>query len=127
MLHVKHWHVLVNRDLKPFRRRGRQQRVELRDVQIVAGSDAFETEMIFEIIRRDPVRDVQRKIADAPRVREKSQMIMIADEIAVGVAGADLLENPVVARLEDARRATKIPGEDGELRMEDGAEQPSAV
>ena len=96
------------------RRRGLQQRVELRDVQIVAGGDAFQAEMIFEIVRRDAVRHVQRKIPDAPRVREKFQVIVVADEIAVGVARADLLENPVVARFENARRGD----EDGRLRVE---------
>ena len=35
MLHVKHRHVLVDRDLEPFRRRGLQQRLELRKIQIV--------------------------------------------------------------------------------------------
>ena len=98
VLHVKHRHVLVDRDLEPFRRRGLQQRVELREVQIVAGRDAFEAEMIFEIIRREAVRHVQRKIADAPRVRKKFQVVVIADEIAVGVARADLFQNPFLAR-----------------------------
>ena len=36
VLHVKHRHVLVNGDLEPLRRRGLQQRFELREVQIVA-------------------------------------------------------------------------------------------
>ena len=91
MLHVKHRHVLMNGDLEPFRRRGGQQRVELHDIQIVAGGDAFEAEMIFKIVRCDAIRDVQRKIADATCVREEFQMVVVADEIAVGIAGTNLI------------------------------------
>ena len=110
MLHVKHRHVLVDRHLEPVRRRGLQQRVELRDVQVVAGRDAFEAEMIFEIVRREAVRHVQREIPDPPRVREKFQVVVVADEITVGVARADLVENPLVTRLEDARRRDEDAG-----------------
>src|ERR1035437_5156796 len=66
--------------------------------------------MIFEIVRREAVCHVQRKIADAPRVREKIKVVVVADEITVGVAGANLLENPFIARLEDARRGDKNTG-----------------
>ena len=110
VLHVKHRHVLVNRDLKPFRRRGGQQRIELHDIQIVACGETFEAEMIFEIARRDAVRHVQRKIADATCVRKKFQVVVVADEIAVGVAGTDLVQNPFLTHLGNARRGDKNRG-----------------
>ena len=37
-------------------------------------------------------------IADAPVVGEKLQVIVIADQIAVGVAGAHLFQRPFLAR-----------------------------
>ena len=60
--------------------------------------------MVFEIIRRQPVGHVQRKIPDAAAVGEKFQVIVIADQIAVGVAGAHLVQNPFLAHFENARR-----------------------
>ena len=105
MLHVKHRHVLVDGDLEPFRRRGRQQRLELLEIQIVARRHAFQAEPVFEIIRRQPVGHVQRIIADAPVIGEKLQVIVIADQVAVGVAGAHLLQRPFLAGLENARRS----------------------
>ena len=104
MLHVKHGHVLVDRDLEPLRRRGLQQRLELREVQIVGGRDALQAELVHEIVRRQPVGDVERVIADAPVAGEEGQVVVVADQVAVGLAGAHLLENPLLARLEDARR-----------------------
>ena len=50
------------------------------------------------------VRDVQRKVADPAILRKELQMIVIADEIAVGFAREHLLENPFFAGFEDARR-----------------------
>ena len=114
VLHVKHRHVLVNGDLEPFRRRGRQQRLELLKVQVVTRGDPLQAELVFEIVRRQPVGDVERIIADAPVVREKVQVIVIADQVAVRVAGAHLFQRPFLARLEDARRSD----ENARLRVE---------
>ena len=107
MLHVKHGDMLVDRDLEPLRRRGLQERFELREVQIVRGRDALQAELVLEIIRRQPVGDVERVIANAPLVREEGQMVVVADEVAVRLAGADLLERPLLAHLEDPRRSDK--------------------
>ena len=56
-----------------------------------------------EIFRRQRVGDVEGEIADTPAISEKFQVIIIADEVAVGVAGPDLFENPLLAGFEDAR------------------------
>ena len=104
MLHVKHRHVLVDGHLEPFRWRGLQQRFELLKIQVVARGDAFQAKLVFEKIRRQPVGHVQRIIADAPVAGEEFEVVVIADQIAVGVAGAHLLQRPFLARFEDARR-----------------------
>ena len=104
MLHVKHWHVLVDRHLKPVRRRARQQRFELRHIQIVAGRHALEAELVLEIIRREVVRHVERIIPDAPRVRKKFQVVVVAHEVTIGMARAHEVQNPFLAGFENTRR-----------------------
>ena len=52
----------------------------------------------------EPVGDVERVIADAPVAGEEAQVVVVADQVAVGLAGADLLERPFLAQLEDAGR-----------------------
>ena len=47
VLHVKHRHVLVNRDLEPLRRRGSQQRFQLREVQVVGRRHALQPEPVL--------------------------------------------------------------------------------
>ena len=88
VLHVKHRHVLVDGDLEPFRRGGRQQGFELLKIQIVARRHPLQAELVLKMVRRQMVGDVQRKITDAPVVGEELQVIVIADQVAVGVAGA---------------------------------------
>ena len=80
------------------------------EVQIVGGRHALQAELVLEIIRRQPVGDVEREIADAPVVREELQVIVVADQVAVGLAGADLFERPFLAHLEDARRSDEDCG-----------------
>ena len=58
-----------------------------------------------EIFRRQRVGDVEGEIADTPAISEKFQVIIIADEVAVGIAGADLFENPLLAGFENPRRS----------------------
>ena len=110
VLHVKHGHVLVDSDLEPFGRGGLQQGIELQDVEIVAGGEAFEVGLILEIFGGEAVGDVQGEIADAAGAGEKLQVIVIADEIAIGIGGADLVENPLFAHFEDARRGDEDAG-----------------
>ena len=58
-----------------------------------------------EIFRREPVGHVEREIAHQPALAgEKAEVVVIADEVAVGLGGTHLLENPILAGLENARR-----------------------
>ena len=61
--------------------------------------------MVFEIIRRQPVGDVQREIPYAAVVRKEFQMIIVADQIAIRIAGAHLVQRPFLAHFENARRS----------------------
>src|ERR1051325_4690227 len=105
MLHVKHRHVLMNRNLEPLRRSGLKQRYELLEIQIVTRGHALQSEFVFEVIRGDTVCDVQRKISDLPVIRKEFQMIVIADEITIGIAGADLFQRPFLAHFENTWRS----------------------
>ncbi len=104
MLHVKHRHVLMNRDLEPRRRRGAQQGLKLDGVQIVRGGQTLEAVAIFEMIGGQGVGDVEGEIANAPAIGEIFQVIVIAGQVAVGFAGSGLLERPFLAGFENARR-----------------------
>ena len=66
--------------------------------------------MVLEVIRREGVGHVEREVADAPRVGEVIQVVVIADQVSVGVARANLVQNPLLARLEYARRGDKNSG-----------------
>ena len=104
MLHVKHRHVLMNRDLEPFRRRALQQRFELREIQIVGSRDAFQAEFVFEIIGGECDSRHSARNRRRGGIREKVQMIVIANQIAIRIARAHLFQNPFLARFENARR-----------------------
>ena len=91
MLHVKHRHVLVNGHFKPLGRRRLQERLKLHGIQIIRSSDSLQAEAVDEIIGRERVSDVQRKISNTPRAGEILQVIVVANQVAVGFAGADLL------------------------------------
>ena len=49
-----------------------QQRLKLEDVQIVGGGQPFQAGVVLEIIRRQRVGHIQRKIAHAAAAGEKS-------------------------------------------------------
>src|ERR1035437_36078 len=110
MLHVKHGHMLVNGDLEPLRRRSLQKRLKLCEVQIVGGREALPAELVLEIISRKPVGDVERIVANAAVVREEAQMVVVADEVPIRLAGSDLLERPLLAHLEYPRRRDEAFG-----------------
>ncbi|OQB92401.1 MAG: hypothetical protein BWX86_01839 [Verrucomicrobia bacterium ADurb.Bin122] len=105
MLHVKERHALVQRDLEPRGRRGAEERLELRDVEIVAGGDALEPVAVQEMIGGERVGDVEREVAAAAGVGKGAQVVVVAHEVAVGAGGAHELENPFLAGFEDARRS----------------------
>src|ERR1017187_1168856 len=83
MFHVKHGDMLMNSDLEPLRWRGLQERLELGEFQIVGGRDALQTDPRLEIVRRKPVGNVERVIANAPVIRKEVQMVVVADEVAI--------------------------------------------
>ena len=104
VLHVEHRHVLMDRDLEPLRRRRLQERLELRVVQIVRRRHAFQAELLLEILRRQPIGDIERVIADAPVVGEEAQVVVIADQVTVCFTGTHLFKRPFLARLKDSWR-----------------------
>ena len=104
VLHVKQRHVLVHRDLEPGGRRGLQQRLELHDIQVIRGRDPFQPAMPEEVGGAEPIGDIERVIAAQAVAAEERKMVVIAHEVAVGVAGQHLPQDPILARLEDARR-----------------------
>ena len=53
------------------------------------------------------VGNIQGEVADTMFLREEFEMIVVADQIAVGLAGADLLEGPFLVHFEDAGRGDK--------------------
>lgn len=103
MLHVKHGHVLVERDFEPTGRSGANEVLELIGVEIVTGGNVLQTEFSDEVLRGQRVGDVEREIADAPEIGEGVQMFVVSNENAVWVAGAHLVENPFLPGFEDPR------------------------
>ena len=105
MLHVEHRNVLVNSDLEPFRGRGLHERFELSEVQVIGGGEALQAELVLEVIGTEAIRDIEREIADAPVVCKKPQMIVVANQVTVGLAGTDLFERLFLAHLENPWRS----------------------
>ena len=104
VLHVKHGHVLVNREVEPRAGCGLEERLELGDVEIVAGGDALEA-VALEVVRGgEGIGDVEGEVTSFAVGGEVGEMVVVADQVAVGVAGADLFENPFFAGLGDAGR-----------------------
>ena len=99
VLHMKHRHVLMQRDFKPLRRRGGEQVDDLFDVQIVADRHALQP-VIFEKLGGQRVRDIQGKVADFPQSGEFLEMLdraEIADQHAVRRGVFDEPEEPDLA------------------------------
>ena len=91
----------MNSDLEPFRGRGLHERFELSEVQVIGGGEALQAELVLEVIGTEAIRDIEREIADAPVVCKKPQMIVVANQVTVGLAGTDLFERPFLAHLEN--------------------------
>ena len=103
MLHMKHRHVLMDRDLEPGRGSGAQQSFELGDVEIVGGGHAFQPVPLQEITGGQRIGDIERIVAPHAPAAEKRQMVVVADQIPIGAGRQHLLEHPFLARFEDAR------------------------
>ena len=102
--------MLVQRDVEPRAGRAQQQRLKLADVQVVGGSHALETVVVDEIVRRERVGDVERKIAAEAPADEGFQVVVVPDEVAVGRAREHLLDDPLLPRLEHPRRGDPDAG-----------------
>src|SRR4051812_28478407 len=100
----------MDSDLEPFWRSALQQRFKLRGVQVVGGGEAFQAEFIFEVFGAEAVGDVEGEIANTPVGGEKGEMLVVANEVTVGLTRADLLEGPFFASFEDARRSDENCG-----------------
>src|SRR5688500_10447136 len=77
VLHVKHRHVLVDRDVEPCRWRGLQQRLELGKIEIIARRHPLEPVTPDEIVRRPWIGDIQRKVPALSLARKERQVIVI--------------------------------------------------
>src|SRR5690606_25676301 len=78
------------------------ERLELPDVEIVARGYAFQAVARDEIFRRPGIRHIQREIAPLPLAPEEGEVIVVAHQVSVGVGRANLLQDPLLARFEDA-------------------------
>ena len=78
----------------------------MRGVQVVGSRQAFQPAAFHEIFAPSSgLATLSEKSPTSPRSPgEEAQVIVVAHEVAVGVRRAHLLENPVLARFEDARR-----------------------
>src|SRR5215204_4771413 len=74
VLHVKHRHVLMNRQFEPFGWSHLEKIQHLPGIQIVAKSHTFEL-LLDEVLRRQRIRDVQRKIADPLKVATLAEIM----------------------------------------------------
>ena len=104
VLHVKHGHVLVDGDVEPRAGRGLEEGLELGDVEIVAGGDALEAVALQVVPGGERIGDVEGEVAAAAVGGEVGEVVVVADEVAVGIAGTDLFENPFFAGFGDAGR-----------------------
>jgi hypothetical protein len=81
-----------------------KKRLELGDVEIVAGGDALEA-VALEVVRGgEGIGDVEGEVAAFAGGGEVGEVIVVTDEVAVGFAGANLFENPFLAGFGDAGR-----------------------
>ena len=86
VLHVKHRHVLVQRDVEPRAWRALQEGLELHDVEVVRGGHPFQPVISDIVIGGKRVRDVQREVTAPSLAGEPLQVVVVADKITVSVA-----------------------------------------
>jgi hypothetical protein len=60
--------------------------------------------VLDEVFGGERVGDVEREIAAAAVGFEEREVVVVADEVAVGLGGADLFQDPLFAGFEDAGR-----------------------
>ena len=94
----------MDRHLEPLQRGSTQKGFELNSVQIVRSRQTFQPTALHEIFRRERVGDVEREVPNATFPGEEAQVVVIADQVAVGFGGTHLFENPVLAGFENAWR-----------------------
>ena len=114
VLHVKHGHVLMDGEVEPRRGRGGEEGFELDDVEIVAGGDAFESVAGNKILGGERVGDVEGEVPAFAVVGEEGEVVVVADEVAVSLARADLFQDPFFAGFGDAGRGDP----DGRVKSE---------
>ena len=103
VLHMEHRHVLVDRDLEPFRRGGLEERGDLLGVEVVRDRQAFEGMLAHEPLGGQAVGDVEGEVGAEALALEGAQILVITHQVAVGLAGEDDLADAPFALLVDAR------------------------
>lgn len=102
MLHVEEGHVLVKGDFEPGGWGGAEEGLELMDIEIVARGDAFEVVVSEVVFGGEGVGGVKGEVAPQALVVEKAEVFVMTGEVAVGLGGEDLFENPFFAWFEKA-------------------------
>ena len=109
MLHVKHGHMLMQSQFKPFRRRGAEQVRHLFRVQVVREGEIFQPPPFFQDSRAIRIGDIQGKIPNAAQggMAEVLRRAQVADEDAVRLRPFHELKVTGFRRLLDAGRRQK--------------------
>jgi len=104
VLHVKHRHVMVDRQFDPIRRRLAEEGEDLVGVEIVRKGEPLEA-MVFKNRGGDGVRDVQREITEKAKgaFGEMLDATDVPNENAVGLGVSDEFEKALLAGFLDAR------------------------
>ena len=79
VLHVKHRHVLMQRQFKPRRRRCPQQRLHLRRIEIVTHGHPFQFMLTPIKLGSERIRHVQRKITPPARAGKGAKVVVVAN------------------------------------------------
>src|SRR4051794_34557597 len=107
----------MDRQVEKRTRRSLQQRLELREIQVVARRHALESVTTDEIIGRPRIRDIEREVATLSIAGKKSKVIVISHQVSVRVGGANLFQDPFFPRFENSRRSNP---DRGSLRVRPG-------
>ena len=106
VLHVKHGHVLVERELKPFGGSAVEELENLADVEVVGNGEVVEPGSLYQKFGGDGVGNVEREVADFFEVATIFIVVKcaeVAEEESVGCGFFDEFEVAGFAGFEDSR------------------------
>jgi hypothetical protein len=103
MLHMEHRHVLMDRDLEPLGRGRPQERGDLLGIEVVETVRPSSACSAMSHSAGESVGDVEGEVAAEALALERAEVLVVAHEVAVGLAGKDDLADAFLALLVDAR------------------------